>query len=122
MEAVNISREEIVVLYNNLVAAHHSAIRKGATIPYTSLNGHMYSFLTKEDAVALRLPEKERAKFLSKYKTKLVEQYGIVQKEYVVVPGSLLKNTNELKEYFDISYNYVSSLKPKATTKTKKTD
>ena len=57
---------------------------------------------------------------MDKYKTTLVEQYGIVQKEYVMVPDSLLKKTNELKQYFDISYKYVSGLKPKATAKSKK--
>ena len=52
-----------------------------------------------------------------KYKSKLVEQYGIVQKEYVEVPDDLLLKTSELKKYFDISYEYVASLKPKPTKK-----
>jgi hypothetical protein len=114
------SREEKVELYNKLVASHHDATRKGATMPYTSINGNMYSYFTKDDYVALRLPEDERAKFIEKYKTKLVEQYGIVQKEYVVVPDSLLESTDELKAYFDISYNYASALKPKAAAKSAK--
>ena len=97
-----------------------NAVLKGATIPYTSLNGHMYSFITKENVVGLRLPAGERTKFLNKYKTKLVEQYGIVQKEYVIMPDSLLEKTDELETYFDISYKHVNSLKPKATTKSKK--
>jgi hypothetical protein len=114
------AREEKVALYNKLVGSHADAVRKGATIPYTSVNGHMYSYFTKDDFVALRLPEEVRIKFIEKYKTKLVEQYGIIQKEYVMVPDSLLKKTSELKHYFDISYKYVSSLKPKPATKDKK--
>jgi hypothetical protein len=110
-----ISREDKIEWYNKLVASLPEAVRKGATIPYTSLNGHMYSYFTKDDFVALKLPEAERNAFIEKYKTKLVEQYGIVQKEYVAVPESLLLKTNELKKYFDISYKYVSSLKPKPT-------
>ena len=39
--------------------------------------------------------------------------------EYVIVPDALLANTDELKRYFDMSYAYVSSLRPKATTKKK---
>jgi hypothetical protein len=120
MEKSKTSRDQKIELYNKLVASHADAIRKGATIPYTSLNGHMYSYFTKDDFAALRLPEDERIKFLDKYKTTLVEQYGIIQKEYVMIPGDLLKKTNELKQYFDISYKYVSSLKPKATTNNKK--
>jgi hypothetical protein len=111
------SREEKQAIYDKLVQAHPEAERKGDTIPYTSLNGHMYSMITKGDDVALRLPEAERAPFIQKHKTKLVEQYGIVQKEWVVVPDSLLKNPAGLKKYFDMSYQYVSTKKPKPTKK-----
>lgn len=114
------TRDEKIELYNKLVATNPDAVRKGATMPYTSLNGHMYSYFTKDDYVALKLPESERIKFLDKYKTKLVEQYGIVQKEYVMVPDSLLEKTGELKVYFDISYNYMRTLKPKPSAKDKK--
>jgi TfoX/Sxy family transcriptional regulator of competence genes len=34
-------------------------------------------------------------------------------KEYVTVPDSLLGNTKELRKYFDLSYQYVQTLKPK---------
>jgi hypothetical protein len=73
-------------LYEKLVATNPNIERKGATVPYTSLNGHMFSYLSKEGKLALRLPAGEREAFLKKYKTKLCEAYGIVQKEYVVVP------------------------------------
>ena len=84
-------------------------------MPYTSLNGHMFSLLTKEGWLALRLPTAEREAFLQKYKTKLCEQYGAVMKEYVEVPDSLLKKTEELRKFFDLSFAYVSTLKPKPT-------
>lgn len=69
--------------------------------------------------LALRLPEKEREAFLKKYKAKQPEQYGIVMKEYVEVPDALLPKTRKLKKYFDLSYAYVGSLKPKPTTRKK---
>src|SRR6476660_7239738 len=84
-------------LYERLVATNPNVERKGATVPYTSLNGHMFSYLSKEGKLALRLPPGEREAFLKKYKTKLCEAYGIVQKEYVEVPHSLLASTRELK-------------------------
>ncbi len=114
------TRDEKIELYDKLVASHPGAERKGATIPYTSLNGHMYSQFTKADELALRLPADERIKFTGKYKTKLLEQYGIVQKEYVVIPDTLLKKTAELKPYFAMSFDHVNSLKPKPTTNAKK--
>lgn len=107
-------------LYEKLVATNPSVERKGATMPYTSLNGHMFSFLTKTGTLALRLPAKEREAFLEKYKTKLCVQHGSVMKEYVEVPDALLKKTRELKKFFDLSCAYLGSLKPKPTTREKK--
>lgn len=107
-------------LYEKLVATNPDIERKGAKMPYTSINGHMFSFLTQQAQVALRLPTVERNQFLEKYDTELCVQYGSVMKEYVLVPNALLKKTLELKEYFDVSYSYVSSLKPKQTRKRRK--
>jgi hypothetical protein len=78
---------EKLLLYEKLVATNPNAERKGATVPYTSLNGHMFSYLSKEGHLALRLPPGKREEFLKKYKTKLCEAYGVVQPEYVEVPG-----------------------------------
>jgi len=104
-------------LYEKLVATHPNVKRKGKTMPYTSVNGHMFSLLDKEGKLGLRLPKEEREAFLAEFKTEPFIQYGAVMKEYVVVPDDLLKKTDELKKYFDISYKYVSSLKPKPTKK-----
>ena len=102
-------------LYEKLVASNPAVERKGAATPYTSLNGHMFSFLTASGSLALRLPTAEREAFMKKQKTTLCEQYGTVMKEYVVVPDALLKKTKELKKHFDMSFEYVGSLKPKPT-------
>jgi hypothetical protein len=102
-----------IELFDQLVAGHPDAVRKGDTIPYTSLNGHMYSYFSKDGFLALRLPEAAREAFLKQYNTTLVTAYGIVQKEYVMVPDDLLELTAELKPWFDKSYEYVSALKPK---------
>src|ERR1700755_626116 len=104
---------ETLELYEKLVATHPEVERKGATLPYTSVNGHMFSFLTPEGRLALRLPAEARDAFLEKYETRLCEQHGAVLKEYAEVPDALLKKTRELKKYFDLSHAYVASLKPK---------
>jgi TfoX/Sxy family transcriptional regulator of competence genes len=107
-----------LALYEELVATNPKVERKGDTMSYTSVNGHMFSLLTKEGWLALRLPEDEREAFLRKYKTKLAVQYGTVMKEYVQVPEALLKKTSELRKLFNLSYEYASSLKPKPTKRT----
>lgn len=100
-------------LYNKLVATNPKIERKGDTIPYTSHNGHMFSYLEKDGSLGLRLPADELEKFLKKYKTTLFKSYGIVKKDYALVPEKLQRNIKELKPYFDISYEYVKTLKPK---------
>src|ERR1700727_496494 len=107
-------------LYEKLVATNPKVERKGASVPYTSVNGHMFSYLSKEGKLELRLPPEEREAFLKKYEATLCEAYGKVQPEYVEVPDAVLRKTVELKEYFDSSFAYVSSLKPKAPPAKKK--
>jgi hypothetical protein len=104
-------------LYEKLVKTNPKVERKGAANPYTSLNGHMFTYLNPSGSLALRLPEDEREKFLKKYKTTLFEAYGAVMKEYVTVPDSLLRDTKTLQRYFQLSYDYIKTLKPKPTKK-----
>ncbi len=103
-------------LYEKLIATIPGLARKGAANPYTAINGNMFTLL-HESVLAIRLPEDKREEFLKKYKTRLYEAYGTVMKEYVTVPEALLKNTNELKKYLQLSYEYAGTLKPKPTKK-----
>jgi TfoX/Sxy family transcriptional regulator of competence genes len=104
--------------YDTLVATHPELERKGATMPYTSMNGNMFSFLTPDGVLALRLSAADRDAFLHTYDTKLVEQHGAVMREYVAVPAELLDRLEELRPWFDRSCEYVGTLKPKKTTRT----
>jgi hypothetical protein len=118
-EKSNFSPEQLA-LYDKLIATNPAVERKGATVPYTSCNGHMFSQFTEDGSLALRLPESEMGHFLKKYNTGNHVAYGITRKEYAIVPDELFKKTKELKKYFDISYEYVKALKPKPTKKAKK--
>jgi hypothetical protein len=106
-----------LALYEKLVATIPNLERKVATMPYTGLNGNMFSFLGKDGSLALRLPQAAREAFLVKYETTLVEAYGTVLKEYVCVPDALLKNTRELAKYFAMSVEYAKGLRPKGQKK-----
>ena len=110
---------EPLALYDKLIKTNPNIERKGVKLPYTSFNGHMFSFLSETGTLAIRLPKDEREAFLKKHKTTLMESHGAVMKEYVAVPENLLKNTRELKKYLDISYEYVKTLKPKPQKKSK---
>jgi hypothetical protein len=62
-------------LYEKLMATNPNVKRKGATVPYTSLNGHLFSYMSKEGKLALRLPPDQREVFLKKYNAKLCEAW-----------------------------------------------
>ncbi len=106
-----------LALYDKLIATNPKIKRKGTANPYTSLNGHMFTYLNPSGSLTLRLPEDARENLLKKYKTTLFEAYGHVMKEYVTVPDRLLRNTNELRKYLDLSYEYISTLMPKPSRK-----
>jgi hypothetical protein len=108
----NIPAEKLA-LYDKLVATNRDVERKGDTVPYTSLNGHMFSYINTDGSVVLRLSKKDQEAFVAKYKTVPVMSYGALKKDWVNVPDELLKKTKELKKYFDKSYEYVGTLKPK---------
>lgn len=108
---------EKLLFYNKLAETIPEIELKGAAVPYTSYNGHMFSYLEKDGSLGLRLPESAREEFIKKYKTTLFESYGIVKKEFVLVPDKLHRNTKELKPFFAESFEYVKRLKPKPAKK-----
>jgi hypothetical protein len=113
----NLPPQDKIDLYDQLIATNPKIERKGKSMPYTSLNGHMYTYLSKSGSLGIRLPKEERKDFLEKYNTSLYESHGAIMKEYVTVPDELLKNTEEVKKYLELSYEYVKTLKPKPTKK-----
>ncbi len=102
-------------LYERVVATNPDIEQRGATMPYTSHNGHMFSFLDAQGTMALRLSADDRREFMSAYDTDLAEQHGRVMREFVVVPADLLERTDEVQEWLTRSHAWIGTLKPKAT-------
>lgn len=90
---------------------------KGAKNPYTSRNGHMFSFLDREGSMALRLSDELRDAFVAVHDSGPVVQYGSVMRGYVSIPDELLRNPGELAAWFTKSYDWIGTLEPKSTTK-----
>ena len=110
-------KPERLAAYDRVIEGVPGVVRKGASIPYTSVNGNMFSYLFGEGSLALRLSAADRDTFLASFGTRLHEAYGIVQKEYVDVPDALLDDTAQLARWFASSHEYASRLKPKPTTR-----
>lgn len=109
--------DSLLDTYDKIIASVEGVERKGATLPYTSHNGHMFSFISADGLMSLKLPAESLQAFIKKYNTRNTESHGIVQKEFVIVPAELFGNVTVMKKYFRESYEYVNGLKPKATKK-----
>jgi hypothetical protein len=105
-----------LALYDKLLAAEPDIERKGATIPYTSTNGKMFTYLTPSGDLRLRLPEDARAAFMKKYGTKPVVQHGVLMKDWVAVPTALSARVAELKPFLEKSRIYAAQLGTKSGT------
>ena len=90
---------------------------KGAKNPYTSRNGHMFSFLDADGTMALRLPDELTHEFRSSYESGDVIQYGATMRGYSSVPAELLADTAALAAWFDRSWDWIGTLPPKQTKK-----
>ena len=106
-------------LYNKLIESHSEIERKGKNNPYTSLNGHMFSFLGKDGVIAVRFSEEDKHEYNKKYGTNPVMQHGATMKGYVELTQKILKNDKEAQKYLQQSFDYIKTLKPKPTTKKK---
>src|SRR2546423_7042380 len=97
-----------LALYDTLLASKPSIERKGATIPYTSANGKMFTYLTPSGDLRLRLPDEERDAFMKEYRTKPVVQHGVLMKEWVAVPAALSARVAELSAFLEKSRAYAA--------------
>jgi hypothetical protein len=105
---------EALERYREIVAASSGdAEVKGAKNPYTSRNGHMFSFLDREGTLALRLSKELIEEYGETYSTEPVIQYGSVMHGYVAVDARLFEDVDALADWFDRSYDWIGTLDPK---------
>jgi len=90
---------------------------KGAKNPYTSRNGHMFSFLDPAGNLAIQFSAELEAEFRAAYDSGPVEQYGRTMQRYSSVPAELLADTEALRSWYDRAWEWIGTLKPKPTKK-----
>ena len=104
---------ERLALYEALVASVEGVERKGAGNPYTSRNGYMTSFIDRDGEVSIRLDKSDREAFIEQYDSRISQQHGRNMPEFVVVPDELLEREDELRPWFERSWEWVGRLEPK---------
>lgn len=104
---------EALERYEAVVARLADLDRKGAANPYTSLNGHMFSFLDKQGVVSIRLSAEDTEEFRATFESGDSVQYGATMRGYSTVPVDLLSRTDELAEWLERSRAHIATLDPK---------
>lgn len=105
--------EETLKVYEKLISSNPNFERKGKTVPYTSANGYMFSFINKAGELGMRLPKETQKEFTEKYNSGPFHSHGSVMKDYVIIPKKLYKKTKLLSSTIQLSFEFVMSLKPK---------
>ncbi len=108
---------EALALYRAAVEASGNGEVKGAKNPYTSRNGHMFSFLDPAGTMALQLSAELEQEFRSTFASGPVKQYGRTMRGYSSVPRDLLADTTAIAEWYDRAWDWIGTLKPKPTKK-----
>lgn len=75
----------------------------------------MFSFLAEDGSIGLRLPPDALEEFLGAHQTSIAEQHGRQMKEFALVPHALLANVSALAAWFERSYVWIGTRKPKPT-------
>jgi hypothetical protein len=104
---------DILNHYGKAIAKVDGIELKGKSVPNTSINGHMTSFLDKDGIMGLRLAPGELATFLKEHHTELMDQHGRIMKEFAVVPAAVFNHLDLLVRYMKMSVTSTKALKPK---------
>jgi hypothetical protein len=106
--------EDVLDLYRAAIATQPDIELKGQKkLPHTSVNGYMYSSLTKDGRLGIRLSPADRDAFIARHSAKPFVNYGANIAEHVEVPDTLLRDPTELGAYLAVSRAYTLTLPPR---------
>ena len=103
--------------YQKIISKLQKVELEGGSLPYTLYNGNMFSFLSIDCNLGLRMPEEEINTLLKNHNAKLCEANGVSLKGFVWIPDNLFFDTIAIDKYLQISLAYVQTLKPKGRAK-----
>jgi len=115
-KAKNQTDPKVMAAFDIMISSVPDVERKGAAMPYVSVNGNMYASISKANVIGLRLSKEDLAEFLINLETELFESLpGFFQKEYGAVPAIMLSDKELLQSWFKKSHQNALTLKPKKT-------
>ena len=105
--------ENRLSLYDQAIAMCEDFTRKGKSMPYTSVNGHMFSQLNKDGQLGIRLSKENREAFGQEYPVEPFLSYKSVMKDYVLIPEPMWEDLGKIAALLKQGHQYALSLPPK---------
>lgn len=105
----------VLAAFDLMISSVKGVERKGATMPYVSINGNMYGMINKADQIGIRLSDSDREAFMLAGGKPFEGIPGFVNKEYGGITAEMLSNKKLLQTWFRLSHAYAAKLKPKPT-------
>ena len=105
--------QTILSRYDEIVALCDRIERKGKTVPYTSANGHMFSFINKSNEFGIRFSKEVQEKYIEQFNSSLFHSHNSVMKGYVLIPHAVFADDKLMIDLLNESYDYVMSLPSK---------
>ena len=105
--------DEQLKKYDALVSQTPEIERKGKSGPYTSSQGHMFSFLNKDGDFGMRFSKPVQEKYMAEWNSDYLRSHGAKLNGYVMIPDSMWDDTEKMIGLMRESLAYVNSLEPK---------
>lgn len=103
---------KMLLIYDHIVDRIPGIERKGKTVPYTSVNGYMFSLLNKEGELGIRLPGALKDEFEKHAPAMALMSHGAVMRDYVKIPEPLLKDEELIAAFLKKSFDYFVAMPP----------
>ena len=107
---MNEAQLETLKRYDELVGKCDRFERKGKTVPYTSANGHMFSFINKANEIGVRFSKEVQEKYIQQFDSSLYHSHNAIMKGYVLIPETVLADDRLIIKLLNESYDFAMSL------------
>ena len=106
------TRDQLIDLFEQAIAAAAGIDRKGKANPYTSANGHMFSQINKDDQLGIRLPKSRQQELLDEYGAGPFKSYGATMRDYVCLTDEMLNTPGFVAALLQEGLAFVSAMPP----------
>lgn len=104
---------EAETLYDSLLAQLPEMQRKGKSVPYKSINGHMFTLVNKDGELGTRIGEKRVKEMQASGEAEQFRSHNANMRGYIKLSDTMLKDTKRCLAFFEEAQAHVLTLKAK---------